>query len=74
MDWQNELWDGQYWLAYRSGSCSASQLNTGQWGVCNKDLYENTSINHYEGRGSKVRWRIVACTSIGEWSPWHANN
>ncbi|MEU5719775.1 hypothetical protein AB0G71_29205 [Streptomyces sp. NPDC020403] len=56
------------------GTCSAYQLNNGQWGVCNKDFYENTSKNYYEGYGSRVRWQIVAGTTFGPWSAWQTNN
>ncbi|MEV5084528.1 hypothetical protein AB0K74_39105 [Streptomyces sp. NPDC056159] len=72
--WQNELWDGQRWQLYRLGTCSAYQLNTGQWGVCNKDFYENTSTNAYKSQGSRVRWQIVTGTTFGAWSSWHLND
>ncbi|MEF2528980.1 MULTISPECIES: hypothetical protein [Streptomyces] len=72
--WENALWDGSRWQTYRTGSCSAYELNTGQWGVCNKDFYENSSTNKWGFKGSQVRWRIVAGTSFGPWSPWHLND
>ncbi|MET8568963.1 hypothetical protein [Streptomyces sp. NPDC004783] len=72
--WENELWDGQRWLTYRMGTCTAYTLDVGQWGVCNKDFYENSSTNAYGSQGSRLRWQIVAGTSFGPWSSWHLNN
>ncbi len=57
-DWGNYLWDGDSWQEYRWGDCTSS-LKAGNWGVCRKDFYENTSMNAFGSRGSYVG--INAC-------------
>ena len=61
--WGNWLWDGSKWQYYRYGDCTNS-LGNGHWGVCDKDLYENSSTNALGGQGSEVDvWAcVVECS------------
>lgn len=59
--WENYLRDTSgNWQFYRHGECD-NKLSAGHWGYCNKDFYEDTSLNEYGGHGSGLR--LYPCTS-----------
>lgn len=70
-EWRNELWNGSKWVLYREGSC-ISNLGAQTWGACNKDYYENSSVNAYGYRGSRLWWR--ACDSTCSSWVWDYND
>ncbi|WP_328499621.1 hypothetical protein OG828_49190 [Streptomyces sp. NBC_00457] len=74
MQWENWLYmTNGGWELYRQGNCTTTQLNVGQWGVCNKDFYENTT-ERWDGTGSMLRWRIISGASISSWGPYYLND
>lgn len=82
VEWRNQLWNPNYnpgvgaWDDYRSGYCEAFDIGVGSWGVCAKDYYENSSVNYFSGRGSRVIWRICEYYSdtCSTWSLWTLND
>lgn len=66
--WENWLYDGVEWVVWRSGSC-VNKLGKGNWGVCNKEYYENSTINVYGFAGSEVFWE--ACIYDSANGTWH---
>ena len=71
-DWENYLWDGSAWRLYRRGRC-VNNLKAGHWAYCNKDFYEDQSINIYGTKGSGLR--IDACEiACVEGYTWVRNN
>lgn len=60
--WSNWLWNGSSWQLYREGFCQTKSV---QFGVCNKDFYEDSTYpNAYGSRGSGIRLSLCAgvCT------------
>jgi hypothetical protein len=51
--WHNDLWNGSSWVDYRLGTCR-NTLGSGRWGYCNKDFYEDDTLNAKGGRGSAI--------------------
>ncbi|WP_329375092.1 hypothetical protein [Streptomyces sp. NBC_01483] len=78
-EWQNRLAydNGNTWQnspIYRSGSCE-NLWPAGNWGVCNKDYYESSSLNKIGGHGSQVRFRLCPNRDFcSGWSGWIDNN
>ncbi|MEV4624775.1 hypothetical protein AB0J90_00595 [Micromonospora sp. NPDC049523] len=72
LEWQNQLWNGSRWVLYREGVC-INNLGLGEPGVCNKDYYEDSSLNAYGSYGSRVRMSLCNTTCSG-WSSWLYNN
>jgi hypothetical protein len=74
VQWENQLKNSaSSWVGYRSGACRNS-LGAYNWGVCNKDFYENSTTNNQGGKGSRIRFRVCVdgvfsddCTSYSEW-------
>lgn len=50
--WSNWLWDGDSWEFWRNGDCV---MEWEGWGYCNKDFYEDSSVNAYGSTGSGIR-------------------
>ncbi|MGW1958359.1 hypothetical protein ACWCPI_37370 [Streptomyces sp. NPDC001920] len=73
VNWENQLWDGASWRSYRNGNCE-NLLGEGNWGVCNKDYYENSSLNAYGSYGSRLRWRACGVFGCSSWTSWTLNN
>ncbi|MDN0201220.1 hypothetical protein [Streptomyces sp. S.PNR 29] len=82
VNWQNRLSydNGSTWqsIPYRSGKCRNSWPN-GNWGVCNKDFYESSSLNKIGGHGSQVRFQLCLTSGFDgngcyAWSNWIDNN
>jgi hypothetical protein len=72
--WENHLKDASgSWGLYRSGECD-NGLGDGQWGVCNKDYYEDSSRNAWGGYGSRLRWRSCGVYGCTGWSNWVYND
>ncbi|WP_410816364.1 hypothetical protein [Micromonospora sp. 050-3] len=67
--WTNRLdtYPGWYTVDYREGSC-VNKLGAGNWGVCNKDYYEN-GTQHAYGIGSLLEWQ--ACFYDSAAGTWH---
>ncbi|MEJ3747443.1 hypothetical protein WEI85_29670 [Actinomycetes bacterium KLBMP 9797] len=63
-EWENWLWSGSEWILYRWGECLDNGVG---WYVCNKDFYENSSVNYLGEKGSHIFWR--AC-EYGQSSGW----
>ncbi|NUT50922.1 MAG: hypothetical protein HOV94_26995 [Saccharothrix sp.] len=74
LQWENRLFDGSAWFLYREGSCT-SQLGYNNYGTCNKDYYESSSLNKWDSYGSQVRFRpCTGASSCGSWSSWIDND
>lgn len=73
--WMNWLVDGTTgkWTAYRDGDCWNS-LTAGHWGYCNKDFYENSSLNYYNGYGSGIRIYAQTSVTISDTYQWVVND
>jgi hypothetical protein len=54
--WENWLWNGSAWKAYRHGRCN-NQNGAGTWVTCNKDFYESSSTNYFSKKGSRLRFQ-----------------
>ncbi len=66
--WENWLLDGSSSVLWRNGSC-VNKLGKGHWGVCNKDYYEDGSVNVFGSRGSALEWQ--ACVYDSKDGTWH---
>lgn len=56
--WTNQLYNSSgNWVNYRTGTCH-NQLGAYNWGVCNKDYYEDSSVNALGGVGSRVSFEV----------------
>ncbi|MFJ8795802.1 hypothetical protein [Streptomyces sp. NPDC102462] len=74
VDWENQLVDKDgIWHSYRSGEC-VNPWPYDNWGVCNKDYYESSTLNKLGGRGSQVRFRLCQDGGCTRWSAWIDNN
>jgi hypothetical protein len=74
--WSNYLRDADgTWIKYREGECRNS-LGHGQWGVCNKEFFEDsTNPNAEGGHGSGLRlWACTASTMCNADYTWVRNN
>ncbi|MGI5145864.1 hypothetical protein ACQEVC_05600 [Plantactinospora sp. CA-294935] len=79
--WENWLLDGTTWRPYRHGECN-NNLDSPNWGQCNKDLYESSSVNYYGSKGSRVRFQVCNRDILGNrcnpsdisQAPWINNN
>ncbi|MFI5924760.1 hypothetical protein ACIA3K_02140 [Micromonospora sp. NPDC051543] len=69
--WKNTLWNGASWVLYREGTCF-NDLGAGSWGVCNKDYYENSSVNAFGYKGSELIFQV--CSALGCSAPVRESN
>jgi hypothetical protein len=71
--WQNFLRDssGNWNNPWREGRCT-NNLTYGHWGYCNKDFYEDTTYNPYDGWGSGIR--LWDCSRGCYGSAWVRND
>ena len=65
-EWENWLFDGSQWNLYRKGYCY--RLYETDWGVCNKDFYEDTTTNYFGGQGSRIYWRACSFDGCSAWT------
>lgn len=52
--WENYLWNGSSWVFWRQGKC-VNSLGNLHWGKCDKDFYEDSTLNPLGSRGSGIR-------------------
>jgi hypothetical protein len=66
--WKNWLLDGSSSVLWRNGSC-VNKLGKDHWGVCNKEYWEDRSLNVLGSTGSSLEWQ--ACVYDSQDGTWH---
>lgn len=79
LHWQNQLrGPNGSWTLYRAGKCW-NMLDAPNWGICNKDFYEHSTVRSDGGKGSQLRWRLCSPAAAGNdsctaWTGWINND